>query len=69
MKPGALFCSAKLALRAAADASCELRFWLLRPANLVTEDCGVFRYQYSHHSISKGLWVMIESNQERSVTA
>lgn len=36
--PGALFCSAKLALRAAADASCELRFWLLRPANLVTEE-------------------------------
>lgn len=37
--PGALFCSAKLALRAAADTSCELRFWLLRPANLDTEDC------------------------------
>ena len=40
--PGALFCSAKLALRAAAVASCELRFCWFRPANLDTEDYGVY---------------------------
>lgn len=43
-KPGALFCSAKLALRAAAFASWEFRFWLCRLANFLLEvfdDCVV----------------------------
>ena len=42
MNPGALFCSAKLARLAAAEASWELRFWLWRLANLwaaLLEDC------------------------------
>lgn len=39
--PGALLCSAQLALRAAALASVELRFWFIRLLNLVVEeDCG-----------------------------
>ena len=48
-KPGALFCSAKLALRAAAEASCELRFCSWRPANLLTEDCGWYGCQRFYH--------------------
>lgn len=48
-KPGALFCSAKLALRAAAEASCDLRFCSWRPANLLTEDCGWYGYQRFYH--------------------
>ena len=41
MNPGAVFCSAKLALRAAADASMELRFWFIRPENFPepADDC------------------------------
>lgn len=37
-KPGACLCSAKLALRAAAASSRELRFWLWRLANFWAEE-------------------------------
>jgi len=37
-KPGLVVCSAKLALRAVATASVELRFWFMRPLYLVAED-------------------------------
>ena len=42
-KPGAGFCSSKLALRALADMSAELRFWFRRPEKRspveLPEDC------------------------------
>lgn len=37
-KPGLVVCSAKLALRAVATASEELRFWLMRPLYWAAED-------------------------------
>ncbi len=44
-KPGLVVCSAKLALRAVAAASVELRFWFMRPLYLVAEDWSGAGYQ------------------------
>ncbi len=43
--PGLVVCSAKLALRAVAAASVELRFWFMRPLYLVAEDWSGAGYQ------------------------
>lgn len=46
--PTGAFCSAKLALRAVAASSTELRFWPIRPANLPEpEDCVVGWFRVS----------------------
>ena len=60
MIPGAGFCSSKLALRALAEMSVELRFWPTRPANLPepAEDCekGGYVSCVGLHGVSEREW-------------